>query len=270
MTEQALVPTQEMGFTSASAFDLIQRAGKLLASSSLVPDEYKNNIPNCCLALNMARRLGADPLMVMQSLFLVHGRPAWSAAFLIGAFNSCGRYTSLKYRFVGTKGKDDYGCMAMCQERATGEVIEGATVTIGMAREEGWLEKKGSKWKSMADQMLRYRAATFLIRATAPELAMGLHTADEVDDFAPARPIRNVTPESLTSGATVTGEDMSTHGERRDLLARLEAERVRIGLDLVEWNAAVRDAIGEGPLDAADQASLSDFLAELRPMAPKR
>ena len=35
------------------------------------------------IAQNMARRMGADLLMVMQNLYVVHGRPGWSAQFLI-------------------------------------------------------------------------------------------------------------------------------------------------------------------------------------------
>ena len=34
----------------------------------------------------------------------------------------------------------------------------------------------------MPDQMLRYRAAAWLIRTTAPEISMGLQTADEIID----------------------------------------------------------------------------------------
>ena len=34
----------------------------------------------------------------------------------------------------------------------------------------------------MPDQMLRYRAAAWLIRTTAPEISMGLPTADEAID----------------------------------------------------------------------------------------
>ena len=54
---------------------------------------------------------------------------------------------------------------------ADGEVIEGAEVTIGMAKAEGWYSKKDkygketSKWQTMPELMLAYRAAAFFARA---------------------------------------------------------------------------------------------------------
>jgi hypothetical protein len=163
-------------------FELAQRKAQIYAKSSLVPKEYQNNIGNVLIAQNMANRMGADTLMVMQNLYVVHGRPGWSAQFLIATFNSCGRFSAIRYRFEGTEGKDDWGCVAMTTELATGDVIEGTKITLGMAKKEGWSTKNGSKWLTMPEQMMRYRAATFLIRSTAPEIGMGLMTKEELDD----------------------------------------------------------------------------------------
>jgi hypothetical protein len=171
-----------IGFTSQQGFELAQRAAKLLAQSSLVPKEYQGNLPNCVIALNMAARMNADPLMVMQNLYIVHGRPGWSSQFLISTFNTSGKFSALRYEWVGEKGKDNWGCRAWAVEKATGEKLVGSTVTIGLAKEEGWYQKNGSKWKTMPEQMLMYRAASWFIRAYAPELAMGMHTAEELQD----------------------------------------------------------------------------------------
>lgn len=163
-------------------FALAQRKANVYAKSTLVPADYRNNIGNVLIAENMARRMGADTLMVMQNLYVVHGKPSWSAQFLIACFNSCGRFSAIKYRFSGTPGKDDWGCVAYTTEALTGELIEGVKVTIGMAVAEGWATKDKSKWKTIPELMLRYRAATFLIRCTAPEIGMGLMTTDEAED----------------------------------------------------------------------------------------
>jgi hypothetical protein len=164
-------------------FELQQRRAQIYAKSSLVPKDYQNNIGNVLIAENMAKRMGADVLMVMQNLYVVHGRPSWSAQFLIACFNSCGRFAAIKYRFDGKPGTEEWGCVAHTVEKSTGEVIEGTRISLGMAKREGWSTKAGSKWVTMPEQMLRYRAATFLIRATAPEIAMGLMTADESSDL---------------------------------------------------------------------------------------
>lgn len=195
------LPTVSMGFSTLQSFELMQRAAKLLSASSLVPDAYKGNLPNCVIALNMAQRLGADPLMVMQNLYVVHGRPGWSAQFLIACFNQCGRYTTMKFKWVGQRGKDTWGCVAYAKELSSGETIEGPEITVALAKEEGWYQKNGSKWKTLPQLMLMYRAAAWLVRTHAPEISMGLQTQEEIHDVYDADAQGNgryaVTTESL-------------------------------------------------------------------------
>lgn len=175
-------PAVTMGFDSAGGFDLMQRGAKLLAASTLVPQQYQGNLPNCVIALNMASRIGADPLLVMQSLYVVHGRPGWSAKFLIASFNQCGRFSAIRYEWVGDRDKDSWGCRAWATEKSTGEKIIGPLITIGLAKKEGWYEKSGSKWKTIPELMLQYRAAAWMVNTHAPEISMGLQTQDEIHD----------------------------------------------------------------------------------------
>ena len=176
------------GFDTVGGFELMQRAAKVFASSDIVPPNYKDNIANCVIAVDMAMRMGANPLMVMQNLYLVYNRPAWSAKFLIATVNKCGRFSALRYEFQGEEGKDEWGCRAVATELASGEKLVGPLVTIGLAKKEGWYDKKSksgdasSKWPTMPELMLRYRAASWFVSAYAPELAMGLQTAEEVKD----------------------------------------------------------------------------------------
>lgn len=171
-----------VGFNSVASFALLQRASALLAASTLVPKDYQNNLPNCVIALNMAARLGADPLLVMQNLYLVHGKPGWSSQFLIATFNQSGRFTAMRFEFFGDKATDGWGCRAWANEKDTGDRLTGADVTIGIAKSEGWYNRQGSKWQTMPQQMLMYRAASWFVRTTAPELSMGLQTAEELGD----------------------------------------------------------------------------------------
>ncbi len=169
---------------SADGFELVQRMAKAFASSTMVPKQYQGaaGIANCIIALNMAQRIGSDPLMTMQNLYVVHGTPAWSAQFLIATFNACGRFGAIDYEWEGKPATDEWGCRAVSVEEKTGRKLVGALVTIALAKAEGWHGKAGSKWKTMPEQMLRYRAAAWMVRAYAPEIAMGLHCVDEVED----------------------------------------------------------------------------------------
>lgn len=166
------------GFNSSGGWELAQRIGKAFASSDLVPQAYKGNLANCIVALEMANRMGASPLLVMQNLYIVHGNPGWSSKFLIACFNQCGRFSSIRY----TWNKDKSACSAWAIEKSNGERIEGPTVTMQMAKDEGWSTKSGSKWKTMPELMLMYRAAAFMIRTYAPEISMGMSTDDEIID----------------------------------------------------------------------------------------
>jgi hypothetical protein len=166
-----------------SQFEQAQRQAKALSASDLVPQQYKNNVANTLVALEIANRIGASPLMVMQNLNIIHGRPSWGSSFIIAAINGCGKFTAL--RFVGDLAK---GIKAVCQEKATGELLEGPLVTMDMAKAEGWVDKAGSKWKTMPELMMRYRAAAFFGRLYAPEITMGMHSTEEVIDIQHEEP----------------------------------------------------------------------------------
>lgn len=179
---ESRMPTVRAGFSELAGFELAQRAAKVLSASTLVPENYRGNLADCIVALELAQRIGASPLMVMQNLYIVHGKPAWSSQFLIAAVNQCGRYTALQYEWSGERGKDSWTCRAVAKDKSNGERVQGPAVSIAMAKEEGWHGKKGSKWQTIPELMLMYRAATFFARTNAPELTMGLVSEDEARD----------------------------------------------------------------------------------------
>ena len=171
-------------FMKIQAFEAAQLMIRPLSESDLVPATFQKRPANCLIALETAQRIGASPMMVMQNLYIVHGKPAWSSTFLIACINASRKFTPLRYRMTGEKGTDSYGCIAWAIDR-DGEKLESPEVTIGMAKAEGWYGKTGSKWKTMPELMLRYRAATFFARTYVPELTMGIQTQDEIIDITP-------------------------------------------------------------------------------------
>lgn len=191
-TEAQVVPQVESydltpAGQAAKQFEVAQRKAKALASSTIVPDTYRNNIGNCIIALEMAERMGTPPLMVMQNLYIVHGNPAWSSKYLVGCINASKRFTTLRYEFKGEEGTPQYGCRCYAYElsdKERKEPLYGDWITMDMANKEGWTKKSGSKWLTMPNQMLRYRAAAFWQRVYCPEISMGLLTAEEADDIA--------------------------------------------------------------------------------------
>ncbi len=170
-------------FSNASNFETAQRIARALAESSVVPVDYRGNLANCLVAIELASRVGASVMAVMQSLAVINGRPAWSAKFLIATVNSCGRFTPLRYRFEGEPATDTWGCRAVAKDKASGEELVGPFVSISMAKAEGWTTKQGSKWKTMPELMLMYRSASFWASVYAPDLSAGMGSAEELSDI---------------------------------------------------------------------------------------
>lgn len=192
-------------------FESYQRLAKPLSESEFVPEAYRGKLGNCVIAVEIACRLNILPLTVMQNLCVVKGNPTWKSKFLIGCVNTCGRYTTLDYRYSidgkvgkisyktwqkGADGKnhevqklfdrpdmDNLVCVAVATERATGRELVSPAVSLRMAVSEGWYSKDGSKWPTMTELMLRYRAASYWVSTFAPEMAMGFRTAEEQLDI---------------------------------------------------------------------------------------
>ena len=246
--EMKIVATAPMGvtagFQSAEGFALLQRMANMFVSSTLVPKQFqgKDNFGHCVIALNMAQRLGADPLMVMQNLYVVYGTPSWSSKFMIAMFNQCGRYESIHYEETGKKGTDTQGVIAWAKEKSTGEILKGPEVTIGIAKKERWFDKDGSKWKTMPEQMLRYRAAAWFIRTTAPELSMGLQTVDEVKDTI------DVTPQTIMKEPFA--DEIRRNANTEELTAQIEAAQTTEAATAVAEAPPV-EAVPAAPTEAA-------------------
>lgn len=215
-------PPVTMGFNNLAGFEFMQRTAKMFSASTMVPTAYQAMITkgfgdratlepnpaalaNCVIALDMSQRMNANPLMIMQNLHIIEGRPSWSSQFIIAAINNCGKFSPLRFdlqwldemdasystfEWVDRKKVEkkhtirikNARCVAWAIEKATGERLESAPVTMEMAVAEGWFGKNGSKWKSMPDLMMRYRSAAFFGRIYAPELLMGLPAAEELHD----------------------------------------------------------------------------------------
>jgi hypothetical protein len=174
---------QEDNTFSTTGFEHAQRVAVMLSKSDLIPKRFQNRVDNVMIALEMANRMQASPLMVMQNLYVVHGNPGFSGTFIIACLNR--KYAhGMRFRYTGTKGLDDWGCIAWTKD-SNGEVIEGSEITISMAKAEEWYGKTGSKWKTMPDQMLMYRSAAFFGRIYSPEIMMGMKTYEEIIDISP-------------------------------------------------------------------------------------
>lgn len=230
LTVQSRSSREVSCFSNIQAFEDAQRMAKVFSESTLVPKDFQKNIGNCVIALDMANRMGANPLMVMQNLYIVHGKPSWSSTFIISALNTCGKFKPLRFDITGKENSDDRSCVAWTVETGVDvpidirtlaqaeernlPIIKGPKVSIKMAKDEGWYDKNGSKWKTMPDVMLNYRAASFFGKLYAPEILMGMQTREEIEDMVDVTPRNNTAlKEAFMSNAEEQKVEVTEDGE---------------------------------------------------------
>jgi len=174
---------------------LVERA-KLLSHSDLIPPAFQKKPANVLVALELAQETGFSALMVMQNIYIIHGKASLSSAFLLSLLYKSNLFQDIIFEFNDSK--------TACRVKATKKEVEvfGTWITLEMARAEGWSTKPGSKWKTLPELMLQYRAAAFFCRIHAPHLLMGFQTEDEVRDVgSSAEPPKKKTVRDLIDGA---------------------------------------------------------------------
>lgn len=231
-SQPAMLPV----FGNVTSFEAAQRMAQALAKSTLIPEQYRDSVSNCLIAMEMANRVGMSVLMVMQNLNMIDGKPSWAATFLVASINASGRFSPLRYEREdrgqkkvvyaepvwdsnkpGKGGKmgaytyvtkemtvNDYAFRAVAIDAVNGEKLVGPWVSIEMAIQDGWYHRKGSKYKTMPEVMLQYRAASFFSRLYCPEISLGMHTADEVMDYAASPTIVDTEAEVVETTAIQT------------------------------------------------------------------
>ncbi len=184
------------------------------ATTQLIPKHFQDKPQDVFVALHMAHRMGCDPILVLQNLYVVHGMPGWKSSFIIAQANMAKAFASpIRWRVekrsepIAIKRKKtswdngqkrttevnavvpDIAVTAYAADKTTGEEL-AVEVTMQQAIAEGWTDNE--KYSSLGEQMLRYRSAAFLVRLYAPQVMLGVPVVDELEDVegvaAPAAP----------------------------------------------------------------------------------
>lgn len=236
-------------------FETAVRLAKCFNQSTLAPADYQGekNLANCVIACNLACSMGADPMLVMQNLHIIKGRPSWSANFLISSLNHCGKFTPLEFEELGKPMQPGWGVRAYAYKIVNGQVgerVNGTWITTELVRGEGWDSKPGSKWKTMPSQMARYRAGCFFQRVYAPEISFGMISTDEA---------RDITDGGYAEEVNQTIEDRMIDEAANEFVpqtAQIKEEPIPAGRRVAEPIAT--PTVQPSPAPAAKQATRSE------------
>lgn len=209
----------------SAAFEHLWRVAKAFSASRMVPPHFQGKPEDCMVALMMSQQLEVNPLLCLQNTQVISGRPGFSASFAIAMANTRGPFAGPITWQVQGQG-DSLSVTALATVRATGEQVH-ATVDMAMAKAEGWV--KNPKYRSIPEQMLRYRAATWLIRLHCPEVLLGLSTAEELVDIQPA----TVRVEAEPKGAPLLA-DLNQQIRRKASAEPAQSQPLTVGTDEIE------------------------------------
>jgi len=197
---------QEKPAAPVTAIQKQWQTAQYLAQSDLIPKHFAGKPANVLVALEYAEQLSTQtrnlsPISVMQNLYVLNGNVGLSSKFIIALANSSGKFDhSLLFKEEGSGDSLSVTCFS----KIHGQEVS-YTVSMQTARAEGWT--RNPKYKSLPSLMLRYRAAAFLIRTTAPEVIMGLQTDDDVRDVMTAE-IVEVSEEEVKKSEALADELM--------------------------------------------------------------
>ena len=184
----------------------IFKLSNIYSCSSMVPDNYRGKADNCFVALELAARMDVSPMLIFQNLYIVQGKPSWSGQACKALVDGSGKFRESEYIMTGNFEDGSRGCYLQAVNSKTGKLVKGTEITLKMARDEGWMNKNGSKWKTMPEQMLKYRAAAFFARTECPEVLMGFQTAEETEDVYGAAPKQEPEKVKITMEGTANAE----------------------------------------------------------------
>jgi len=233
-------------------FELEQRKAKAFSLSAFFPKHLwgqgqnaaQISVANATIVYDIAYRMNLSPLEVAQSIFIIQGKPSFETKFLVARLNTSGLLKGRLNTIVSQDGQSAY-CEAI--DAQTGAVLRGTTITMEMAKREGWLGKNGSKWQTMPTLMLKYRAQSFFINEFFPEVRLGLRTKEEIQDIVDVEEVQKDTfkPEptqnlnELLSSSEKPNSSVGAKNSQTEKAEYIEAAPLEVEIATVKENLTV-------------------------------
>ena len=179
-------------------FEECYRMAKLLSMSAMVPDSFKGQPDDCCVAIMQGLEVGLSPIAALQSIAVINGRPTIWGDGALAVVRASGLLEYVK--------ETDDGKQATCEvkrkeepEPITRQFSQQDAERAGLLKvKEG---KKPGPWHTYPARMRQMRARSWALRDGFADVLKGLHIAEEAQDI----PMRDITP---TKASTLTLPDI--------------------------------------------------------------
>ena len=160
-----------------------------LIDTAFVPDAYKPRVPpnatpqqkaearelainNGTAAILQGITLGVDPLVALQQIFIIHGRPGMYAKFMVALVQA-------HHHEVWTEDLSDTRAV-VCGRRKGSEHTERVPITMDMARRAKWTTNP--KYGETPQDMLWARAAGRVCDRIASDVLKGIVAVEQIQD----------------------------------------------------------------------------------------
>lgn len=179
-------------------------AGRI-CRSGLVPQAYRNKPDDAIVAAMYGKECaGLGPMVSLQSIAVINGKPAFYGDALPGiAFNK-GMITDMEESFAGVEFADDFAAICIVTRPSGSKVTQ--RFSVGDAKKAGLWGKSGP-WTQYPRRMLQWRARSWAIRDAAPHLLFG-PTVEELSEqpHIGSDRARDITPPPIVDPADMAVE----------------------------------------------------------------
>jgi len=172
---RAIVPTD---------FDGAWRIATAVVRAQMAPRSLET-VEKCTIAILHGLEVGLPPMMALQSIAVINGRPSIWGDGALALIQSSGLLDDMDEFYEGQEGADGYKAVCVLKRKGRSKVVRGE-FSMADAKKAGLLSKDGP-WKAYTKRMLKMRARAFALRDGFADVLKGLSLAEEQEDVVRAR-----------------------------------------------------------------------------------
>lgn len=177
----------------ATLDDAFRLAKALSMSGDMVPKHFQGKPEACMAAIVRGMEVGLAPMQALSNIAVINGRPSLWGDALPALVQRAGHHVDVEIEGEGDRAV----AVATLTRGDTGKVIV-RRFSMADAKRAGLLGKQGP-WQQYPTRMLAHRARSWAVRDGAADALMGMHVAEETQDYGPDA-ARDVTPAAPRRG----------------------------------------------------------------------